>query len=74
MLAAVPQPALLAFLIGFPLLVGVIALLPDLLDLRRIILAERRELEATLAKLAREDSVRTDFPVERTAVAPVYEP
>jgi len=69
-----PQPALLAFLIGFPLLVGICAVLPDLLDLRRIILAERRVLDAALAKLDREDGVRTDFPVERTVVAPVYEP
>lgn len=68
-----PPPALLAFLIGFPLMVGTIALWPDVIALRRILRLERRELGHTLAKLEREQHVRMDFPVERTAVARVYE-
>jgi hypothetical protein len=69
----VPPPTLFAFLVGFPLLVGAFVVLPDLIGLRRTVRAERRELAATIAKLEREQRVRTDFPVERTAVARVYE-
>lgn len=66
-------PTVLMFVIGVPFMISTIALLPDFIEVRRMIRAERHLLADTLAALEREACIRTDFPDERTEVVHVYD-
>jgi hypothetical protein len=67
-------PTVLMFIIGIPFIISAIALLPDFIEVHRMIRAERLLLANALADLEREACVRTDFPDEPTEVVHVYDP